>query len=59
MWVHHNFLSILQLMGILRSFQLGALKKKKIGLTTGHAGSQFQPQAEPGPPTVEAKHPNH
>ena len=35
------------------------LKKKKIGLTTGHAGSQFQPQAEPGPPTVEAKHPNH
>ena len=45
--------------GHFEKFPVRCFFKKNFGLTAGHAGSQFQPQVEPVPPTVEAKHPNH
>ena len=41
MWVHRNFLSILQLMGILRNFQLGAFLKKILASLQGMQDPSF------------------
>ena len=41
MWVYRNFLSILQLMGILRNFQLGAFLKKILASLQGMQDPSF------------------